>query len=68
VAKAYGDMNEAGIALVERIAGELGIECELARGAHVTFTAQEAKRASFQQEVEVAQELGACSACDEAGC
>ena len=36
-ARAHGSANQAGIATIERLAGELGIDCDLRRRDHLTY-------------------------------
>ena len=57
-ARAYGEANEAGIARVFELAGELGIDCDLARKPNYTYTEDAAEVDSVREEVEVASELG----------
>src|SRR5215213_5934666 len=57
-ARAYGEANEAGIARVFELAGELGIDCDLARKPNYTYTEDAAEVDSVREEAEVASELG----------
>jgi glycine/D-amino acid oxidase-like deaminating enzyme/nitrite reductase/ring-hydroxylating ferredoxin subunit len=58
LARAYGEANEAGIARVFDLAGELGIDCDLRRKPNYTYTEDAAEAATVREEAEVARELG----------
>lgn len=57
-AQAYADANVAGIALVERLADELGIECELTRTDALAYGRFASTRSRIEREVEAAVRLG----------
>jgi glycine/D-amino acid oxidase-like deaminating enzyme/nitrite reductase/ring-hydroxylating ferredoxin subunit len=57
-ARAHGQANQAGIDTIERLAGELGIECDLRRRDHVTFALDDSQRQQVRQEAETAAALG----------
>ena len=57
-ARAYGEANEAGIARVFELAGELGIDCDLRRKPNYTYTEDAAEAGKVREEADVARELG----------
>jgi glycine/D-amino acid oxidase-like deaminating enzyme len=57
-ARSYGDANEAGIARVFELAGELGIDCDLRRKPNYTYTEDPSEAGKVREEAEVALELG----------
>jgi glycine/D-amino acid oxidase-like deaminating enzyme/nitrite reductase/ring-hydroxylating ferredoxin subunit len=57
-ARTYGVANEAGIARVFELAGELGIDCDLRRKSNYTYTESESDLDQLRQEAEVARGLG----------
>jgi glycine/D-amino acid oxidase-like deaminating enzyme len=57
-ARLYGEANEAGIARVSELAGELGIDCDLARKPNYTYSEDAAELADLQEEAGLAAELG----------
>ena len=57
-ARAYGEANEAGIARVFELAGELGIDCDLRRKPNYTYTESESDLDQVREEAEVALGLG----------
>jgi glycine/D-amino acid oxidase-like deaminating enzyme/nitrite reductase/ring-hydroxylating ferredoxin subunit len=58
LARAYGDANEAGIARVFELAGELGIDCDLRRKPNYTYTQSRSDLDQVREEAEVALGLG----------
>jgi glycine/D-amino acid oxidase-like deaminating enzyme/nitrite reductase/ring-hydroxylating ferredoxin subunit len=58
VARAYGEANEAGIAQIARLTGELGIDCELRRKPNYTYAESADEREGVEREVEAAASLG----------
>jgi glycine/D-amino acid oxidase-like deaminating enzyme/nitrite reductase/ring-hydroxylating ferredoxin subunit len=57
-ARLYGEANEAGIARVFELAGELGIDCDLARKANYTYSEDAADVEALRDEARLAAELG----------
>jgi glycine/D-amino acid oxidase-like deaminating enzyme len=57
-ARLYGEANEAGIARVFELAGELGIDCDLARKPNYTYAEDAAHLDRVREEAAVAAELG----------
>jgi glycine/D-amino acid oxidase-like deaminating enzyme len=57
-ARAYGRANEAGIARVFALAGELGIDCDLRRKPNYTYAEDESDLGDVREEAEIARELG----------
>ena len=57
-ARTYGEANEAGIARVFELAGELGIDCDLARKPHYTYAEEASDLEAVREEADVAGELG----------
>ena len=57
-ARAYGEANEAGIARVFELAGELGIDCDLRRKPNYTYTESKSDLDQVREEAEVAAGLG----------
>jgi glycine/D-amino acid oxidase-like deaminating enzyme len=57
-ARLYGEANEAGIARVFELAGELGIDCDLQRRPNYTYSEDAAEVADLQEEAGLAAELG----------
>jgi glycine/D-amino acid oxidase-like deaminating enzyme len=57
-ARMYGEANEAGIARVFDLAGELGIDCDLRRKPNYTYTEDAAELDKVREEADVAAELG----------
>src|SRR3954470_6826179 len=64
-ARAHGSANQAGIATIERVAGELGIDCDLRRRDHVTYALDGEQREQVRAEAEAAQALGLPAAYQE---
>ncbi len=58
LARAYGEANEAGIARVFELAGELGIDCDLRRKPNYTYTESESDLDQVREEAGVALGLG----------
>ena len=58
LARAYGEANEAGIARVFELAGELGIDCDLRRKPNYTYTESESDLEHVREEAGVALGLG----------
>ncbi len=58
LARSYGEANEAGIARVFELAGELGIDCDLRRKPNYTYTEDAAEVDTVRREADVARELG----------
>jgi glycine/D-amino acid oxidase-like deaminating enzyme len=57
-ARLYGEANEAGIARVFELAGELAIDCDLARKPNYTYSEDGADVGDLREEAVVARELG----------
>ena len=57
-AAAYGEANEAGLALIVGLAEELGIDCDLRRKPAYTWTESENEREKLEQEARAAREAG----------
>jgi glycine/D-amino acid oxidase-like deaminating enzyme len=57
-ARLYGEANEAGIARVFELGGELGIECDLARKPNYTYSEDAADVDDLREEARLAVELG----------
>jgi glycine/D-amino acid oxidase-like deaminating enzyme/nitrite reductase/ring-hydroxylating ferredoxin subunit len=57
-ARAYGEANEAAIALVARLVDELGIDCAFERRANLTWTADPDEVDTVRTEAEIAARLG----------
>jgi glycine/D-amino acid oxidase-like deaminating enzyme/nitrite reductase/ring-hydroxylating ferredoxin subunit len=64
-ARAHGSANQAGIATIERLAGELDIDCDLRRRDHLTYALDDEQRERVQAEAEAAQALGLPAAFQE---
>lgn len=58
VARMYGEANEAGLALIDRLVAERTIDCDFSRRAAYTYTTDGARLSDVQEEVEVAVRLG----------
>jgi glycine/D-amino acid oxidase-like deaminating enzyme/nitrite reductase/ring-hydroxylating ferredoxin subunit len=57
-ARTYGAANEAGIARVFELAGELGIDCDLRRKPNYTYAESGSDLDEVREEAQVAAELG----------
>jgi glycine/D-amino acid oxidase-like deaminating enzyme len=57
-ARLYGEANEAGIARVFELAGELGIDCDLRRKPNYTYSEDASDIEALRTEAELAGELG----------
>jgi glycine/D-amino acid oxidase-like deaminating enzyme/nitrite reductase/ring-hydroxylating ferredoxin subunit len=57
-ARLYGEANEAGIARVFELAGELGVDCDLARKPNYTYSEDAAGVKQLREEARLAAELG----------
>src|SRR4051812_3918573 len=57
-ARAHGRANQDGIDAIERLAGELGIECDFRRRDHVTYATDASEREDVQAEAQAALRLG----------
>jgi glycine/D-amino acid oxidase-like deaminating enzyme len=57
-ARLYGEANEAGIARVFELAGELGIDCDLARKPNYTYSEDAAEVDALREEASLARDLG----------
>ena len=57
-ARLYGEANEAGIARVFELAGDLGIDCDLARKPNYTYSEDAAEVSKLREEARTAAELG----------
>ena len=57
-ARAYGEANEAGIARVFELAGELGIDCDLRRKPNYTYAEGASDLDRVREEAQLAGELG----------
>jgi glycine/D-amino acid oxidase-like deaminating enzyme/nitrite reductase/ring-hydroxylating ferredoxin subunit len=57
-ARAYGEMNEAGVRAVAAYADELGIECDFRRKPNFTYAESDSERSTLVAEAETAQRLG----------
>lgn len=57
-ARAYGDANEAAIALVHDLSERYALDAELTRSAAYVYTEDESQLAAMERELEVAQRLG----------
>jgi glycine/D-amino acid oxidase-like deaminating enzyme/nitrite reductase/ring-hydroxylating ferredoxin subunit len=57
-ARAYAEANEAGLALILRLAAEHGIDCDIERKAAFTYTLDEKERDSIEREAGLALRLG----------
>ncbi|HEX6652996.1 MAG TPA: FAD-dependent oxidoreductase [Thermoleophilaceae bacterium] len=57
-ARLYGEANEAGIARVFELAGELGIDCDLAHKPNYTYSEDAAEVEELREEARLAAELG----------
>jgi len=67
-ARAYAEINEAGIATVVGLVAELGISCDLRRKPHLAYTEDPAGRGAIEEEVEAATAAGlAVDYVEEAG-
>ena len=64
-ARAHGSANQAGITTIERLAGELGIDCDLRRRDHLTYALDDEQRERVRAEAEAAQALGLPAAFQE---
>ena len=58
LARDYGDANEAGIARVFELAGELGIDCDLRRKPNYTYSESGSDLDQLREEAQVARALG----------
>ncbi len=58
VARAFAEANSTGIDEIERLVEELSIDCEFSRRPSYVFSADPAKAAAFEAEVEAARSLG----------
>jgi glycine/D-amino acid oxidase-like deaminating enzyme/nitrite reductase/ring-hydroxylating ferredoxin subunit len=58
LARAYGEANEAGIARVFELAGELGIDCDLRRKPNYTYAESQSDVDQIREEAEAALGLG----------
>jgi glycine/D-amino acid oxidase-like deaminating enzyme/nitrite reductase/ring-hydroxylating ferredoxin subunit len=58
VARAYGELNEAGLRVICERAERHGIECDLRERTNYTYAASESGRDSVREEAETAQRLG----------
>jgi glycine/D-amino acid oxidase-like deaminating enzyme/nitrite reductase/ring-hydroxylating ferredoxin subunit len=58
IARAHGGANQAGIDAIERLAGELGIDCDFRRRDHVTYATSDEELGDVHEEVKAAQRLG----------
>ena len=58
IAKAYADANQRGIARIEELSQELGIDCEFSRRYAYVFTGKQDKIDDIKAEVEAAKQLG----------
>ena len=58
VARAYGEMNEAGLAAIARFVDELGIDCDFRRKPNFTYTENEDAVSEVMEEAAVAKRLG----------
>ena len=65
LARAYADANEAGIASVVALAGELEIECDLRRKSNFTYSEAPGEVAKLEREVEAALRLDLPARLDE---
>lgn len=54
----YAEANTAGVELVVRLVGELGIDCDLTTASAYAYTLDPARRLDLEREVEAAQHLG----------
>jgi glycine/D-amino acid oxidase-like deaminating enzyme/nitrite reductase/ring-hydroxylating ferredoxin subunit len=57
-ARLYAEANEAGIALVRRLGGELEIDCDLATKPNLTYTEAPEERGKIEQEVQAVRRAG----------
>jgi glycine/D-amino acid oxidase-like deaminating enzyme/nitrite reductase/ring-hydroxylating ferredoxin subunit len=57
VARAYGEMNEAGLAQVAAYV-ELGIDCDFRRKPNFTYSESESERSKLMEEAEAASRVG----------
>jgi glycine/D-amino acid oxidase-like deaminating enzyme/nitrite reductase/ring-hydroxylating ferredoxin subunit len=57
-AQAYGAANEAGIAQILRLIGEIGIECDLERKPAYVYSRSGEQLAAIEKEAELARRLG----------
>jgi glycine/D-amino acid oxidase-like deaminating enzyme/nitrite reductase/ring-hydroxylating ferredoxin subunit len=58
IARAYGEANEAGLAMIARRVEELGIDCDFSRRDNYTYALDRDQAARVEREVEVAGRLG----------
>ena len=58
VARAYGEMNEAGLAAIAALVDELGIDCDFRRKPNFTYSESDSERSTLMKEAEVAKRLG----------
>jgi glycine/D-amino acid oxidase-like deaminating enzyme/nitrite reductase/ring-hydroxylating ferredoxin subunit len=58
LARAYGEMNQAGIDLVAGYVAQLGIDCDFRRKPHYTITEDDSKRSQIEEEAVTAMRLG----------
>jgi glycine/D-amino acid oxidase-like deaminating enzyme/nitrite reductase/ring-hydroxylating ferredoxin subunit len=61
-ARTYAEANEWGIGQVERLATELGIDCDLRRKPNFTYTEDPARRDEIEAEVDAANAAGLAAA------
>ena len=64
-ARAHGAANQAGIATIERLAAEVGIDCDLRRRDHLTYALDDEQRERVRAEADAAQALGLPAAFQE---
>ena len=57
-ARAYGEANESGLALIVRLAAELGIDCDLRRKQSFTYTDSAEERDTLRKEADDARAAG----------
>jgi glycine/D-amino acid oxidase-like deaminating enzyme/nitrite reductase/ring-hydroxylating ferredoxin subunit len=57
-ARVYAEANAAAIDLIEKWSGELGIDCDFRRKAHVVYTTEQKQVSSIQDEAEAARKAG----------
>ena len=64
-ARAHGSANQAGIATIDRLAGELGIDCDLRRRDHLTYALDREQCERVRADADAAQALGLPAAFQE---
>jgi glycine/D-amino acid oxidase-like deaminating enzyme/nitrite reductase/ring-hydroxylating ferredoxin subunit len=57
-ARAYGEANQEGIALIERLVQELGLHCDFEHLPAYTYTEDSQRVSAIEEEVEAAQQVG----------